>query len=389
MSLTEHISQCAPVERASKEAIGLQAEFFADSGSIRTFLDSIPTTLLVLNEQRQIVFSNRALLELLGIEEGESLHGLRAGEALNCVHAFETDLGCGATLSCRTCGALKAILAAQSGQKDLQEFRIMRRNAGILENLDLRIRTTPLETQRGRFTIFTATDISHEKRRRALERIFFHDVLNTAGVLRGFAQLLKDADQEMLEEFTGTIVEASNRIIAEISTQKDLLSAEENDLRIKPTFLNSLDFLGKMSALHSRHEVAQGCHILIDPRSAAIRFETDATLLGRVMGNMVKNGLEASRPGDTVTLGCEVREEEIRFWVHNGAPMPEDVQLQVFQRSFSTKGSNRGLGTYSMKLLSERYLKGKICFKTSPEEGTTFEARFPIRLSQTPLCRGE
>lgn len=38
--------------------------------------------------------------------------------------------------------------------------------------------------------------------------------------------------------------------------------------------------------------------------------------------------------------------------------LPLLVQLQIFNRSFSTKGKGRGTGTYSMKLLTKRYLKG-------------------------------
>ncbi|MFA7348153.1 MAG: ATP-binding protein, partial [Desulfurivibrionaceae bacterium] len=57
--------------------------------------------------------------------------------------------------------------------------------------------------------------------------------------------------------------------------------------------------------------------------------------------------------------------------------MPENVQLQIFQRSFSTKGTGRGLGTYSIKLLGERYLKGRVSFTSTPEKGTTFRFRCP------------
>jgi sensor histidine kinase regulating citrate/malate metabolism len=52
----------------------------------------------------------------------------------------------------------------------------------------------------------------------------------------------------------------------------------------------------------------------------------------------------------------------------------------MFQRSFSTKGSDRGLGTYSMKLLGERYLHGEVEFTTSQEEGTTFRLILPLEL---------
>jgi sensor histidine kinase regulating citrate/malate metabolism len=57
--------------------------------------------------------------------------------------------------------------------------------------------------------------------------------------------------------------------------------------------------------------------------------------------------------------------------------MPSEVQLQVFQRSFSTKGAGRGLGTYSMKLISERYLQGCVSFVSTAPDGTVFSADYP------------
>jgi len=47
---------------------------------------------------------------------------------------------------------------------------------------------------------------------------------------------------------------------------------------------------------------------------------------------------------------------------------------------FPPKASGRGLGTYSIKLLTERYLKGSVAFTTSPEAGTRFTATLPINL---------
>ena len=52
--------------------------------------------------------------------------------------------------------------------------------------------------------------------------------------------------------------------------------------------------------------------------------------------------------------------------------MPRSAQLQIFQRSFSSKGDGRGLGTYSVKLLTERYLGGSVAFDSTLEQGTTF-----------------
>jgi len=61
--------------------------------------------------------------------------------------------------------------------------------------------------------------------------------------------------------------------------------------------------------------------------------------------------------------------------------IPLDIQTRIFQRSFSTKGSDRGLGTYSLKLLGERYLQGEVQFATIEGKGTTFSVRLPLRLT--------
>jgi signal transduction histidine kinase len=88
--------------------------------------------------------------------------------------------------------------------------------------------------------------------------------------------------------------------------------------------------------------------------------------------------MEASQPGDIIRLGCRELHGRVEFWVQNPAVIPEPVRLQIFQRSFSTKGPGRGLGAYSVKLLGERYLGGQVDFTTSPEEGTIFRISLPV-----------
>jgi len=58
--------------------------------------------------------------------------------------------------------------------------------------------------------------------------------------------------------------------------------------------------------------------------------------------------------------------------------MPHNVQLQIFQRSFSTKAqTGRGIGTYSIKLLGEQYLGGKVEFTSREPDGTAFVLTLP------------
>ncbi|MBW1783058.1 MAG: sensor histidine kinase, partial [Deltaproteobacteria bacterium] len=84
--------------------------------------------------------------------------------------------------------------------------------------------------------------------------------------------------------------------------------------------------------------------------------------------------------GGVVTMGAGREDDRVVLWVHNESAMPKSSQLQVFQRSFSTKGKGRGLGTYSIKLLTERYLNGSASFTSTEAEGTTFQISLPLHL---------
>lgn len=95
------------------------------------------------------------------------------------------------------------------------------------------------------------------------------------------------------------------------------------------------------------------------------------------MCNMVTNALEATDENGTVKVWFEQDEKFLVFCVWNGKLIPEEVQLRIFQRNFSTKeGAGRGIGTYSMKLLGEKILGGKVSF-TSSETGTIFQFAIP------------
>ena len=368
----------APAERATPDELQRQVDYFFNTPPLlQEIMTNIPGILTVLNDKRQIIYANRVLMDLLALSHTDEFLGLRPGEVLDCVHASESDGGCGTTEFCKTCGAVQAILISQNGKKNTQECRITQRNG---ESLDLRVWATPIEVEGEQFTIFAVTDISHEKRRRALERIFFHDILNTAGGLWGFAGLLSGASSEDLDEIKRTIYDLSGNLIDEINAQHQLSAAESEELMPDMQSVASTDILNAVMRTYKQHMVAEGKFIQLDPAACAVEMMTDPTILRRVVGNMTKNALEASNPGQTVTLGCDQAQGWVRFWVHNPKVMPRNTQLQLFQRSFSTKGTGRGLGTYSMKLLSERYLHGHVSFVSEEGTGTIFMAQYPVAL---------
>ncbi len=356
-----------------------QSHIFASLEYLREILDSCPYLAVVLNEQREIVFFNRALLSLAEAGVDRGLFGLRLGDAMQCSHASEGE-GCGFNEACQTCGAFLAVGEGLQSRHSTRECRFTRNVEGKMEALDLLITVSPAIVRGERFVVCSMRDISHEKRREALERIFFHDILNTATGVELLAGLLKGMVQGDASESARQISACANQMVEEIQSQQQLLAAEKDELAVRAVEFTTARFLGALVERYRVHTLARNRVIRIATDSQDVAICTDDSILRRVLQNMLKNALEASRKGETITAGCRDAGEEVEFWVHNPEAMPEPVRLQVFQRSFSTKGLGRGLGTYSMRLLSERYLKGLVTFHSTAAEGTVFQARYPKRI---------
>lgn len=370
-------TEFAPAERASQREINAHFNGLSSTPLLHDLMRAIPNIVLILNQKRQIVFANEHLLEHLQLQDIREALGQRPGELLDCTHASETEGGCGTTRFCRHCGAVRAILQAQKGHMDVQECRILQSDG---KALDLRVWATPLAFNGENFVIFAVMNIEDEKRRAMLERTFFHDILNTAGIIRGAAELLPTAEEaETAQQLQGMLLSATRRLIGEIEMQNELVAAEHGELQLAYENIEARRFLRELARIYTTHKVAHKRHIQVSPVAEEVVLQSDPRMLARVLGNLIKNALEASQPGDVVTLHCARVSDAVQFAVHNPSVMPPAVQEQIFQRSFSTKGEGRGIGTYSIKLLTEQYLHGKVTFRSKPDEGTTFVVTYPLR----------
>ncbi|MCF7801761.1 MAG: GHKL domain-containing protein [Candidatus Marinimicrobia bacterium] len=368
----------APPDRLPTREITKQALVLAEESLLRQLLDSIPNVVMVLNRFRQVVYANDALWKTLGDEIPENVFGFRPGEIFDCIHSDEMTAGCGTSEFCRECGAAKAILNSQTIKGvDFQECRITRKHPD--EALDWMVKATHFNYRGEDYTIFALTEISGQKRREVLERIFFHDVLNTAGTLHGFTQLLKSMDPGDIPAAVEQIGILSERLMNEIRTQQLLTRAEQGELELEITPVYPAALVEEIAREYRQHPLANNREIEVRPMDDSVTLRSDLSLLRRVLGNMVKNAIEASGPGEAITLACDAADNAVEFRVHNPQFIPRNIQLQIFSRSFSTKGKGRGLGTYSMKLLTERYLKGTVGFETSKMDGTTFFVRILVR----------
>ncbi len=362
--------------RTDSERVISQARQIAEWTEMRGFMDAIPDILLAVNSTRQIVFANKTALDFFHADDASQLWGRRPGEVAGCIHSAETAGGCGDSEACRVCGAFRAIMLGLQGDTPIEECRMMIAGG---HPLDLRVWARPFSLNGETFAFLSIQDISDEKRRQVLEKIFFHDLLNTAGGLQSISQIMEFSGPEELGELRKLVTNLSEQLVDEIRAQRELLAAERGELRAELRPVNSREAVEGVIAAYLKHPASDGKSVSMAHGCADLDFLSDPALLRRVLGNLVKNALEASPEGAEVSVGCRpIGENRVEFFIHNDGVIPREAQLQIFNRSFSTKGSGRGLGTYSVKLLTESFLHGCARFESSPEAKTTFFVDLPL-----------
>jgi signal transduction histidine kinase len=347
------------------------------SGRIPEVLAAEAAPTAILDTRRELVYANDAFRGLVGARSVNGLYGGRPGEILRCVHA---ENGCGDSDWCEFCGALQAFQEARTtGRLAVRECHIDAETDERGSTLDFSVRATPFALGDHPYVMLSFTDISHQKRRMALEKIFFHDILNTASSLRVYVDLLR----------RGVTDEASRSLIARLSTvcdtleeeiqgQRILVSAENGTLKPQRNLIEAREMALQLKTQAEGLEIARGRTVALAAFSEPFTLIADDSLVKRILGNMLKNALEASPEGAAVTIGFR-RDTEgaAAFTVHNPTAMERAVQRQVFTRYFSTKEKDRGLGTWGMRMLAEEYCHGRVSFRSSPEEGTTFVLTLP------------
>lgn len=385
MSKPELLTYYAPAERSTDEEIRAQHENFKKDACAFGILEAMPDPAMVLNENRQVVATNTQLLKTLGIDEDSKILGLRPGELLGCIHSRTMPAGCGTAASCRLCGALRAILGCQEDQADQsEECRVSRHADDDGGALDLLVQAKWLSLTGGDHILVDLRDISADKRRQVLEKVFFHDVVNTASGIRAIAELMRDhpnAIEDEREKYEKDLCKLADQMIDEIVAQRALLAAERAELQPVHNRATVSEIMEDVVGWYRHSREAREKNIIVDEVADGV-IVTDRMLLRRCLGNLIKNALEATDPGGEVRVRVSSRDERVVFTVTNAAVMSDDVQRQVFQRSFSTKGGHgRGIGTYSIKLFVENYLGGEVSFTSREPEGTSFTITVPNDLT--------
>ena len=367
----------APAKRTNRRKFKNQLFDISLSPLVDTLLKTMAGLMVVLNEDRQIVALNHAFLENIGVTDAEEVLGLRLGESLNCIHAQKDPSGCGTTPYCPSCGAAIAMMATIKDNKTNEQIcALTTERDGVKNDICLLIRAQSLVVEDNRWILIFAQDITQQQFWANMERAFFHDINNILTSLIGNCQILSMDMPDNKE--VKQIENASERLSNEIKIQKSLSQYKDVRSFLRKVNTSVNDLKNELNLIVSGHKSSKGKHIEELWPDDNLNIYTDIFLVSRILGNMIINALEATEKGGLVKISTMVEPGYIKWEVWNKSFIPKDIQKRIFQRHFSTKSDiGRGVGTFSMKLLGEEHLKGKVAFKSFLKKGTTFTFQLP------------
>ena len=221
--------------------------------------------------------------------------------------------------------------------------------------------------------------------REEVEQVARHDLKSPLSVILAAPYLIRMMDGSLTDKqlsCLGMIESAGERLLDMINRSLDLFKIEQGMYTLRP---EAVDFLHVAHEVISHHEGLMrvknlSAVVLIDDRPAT---ETDTFVVPgerlmwySMLGNLVKNALEASPTGESVTLRFE-RGDSMRVSIRNRGAVPESVRDRFFEK-FSTAGKQQGtgLGTYSARLIAELH-GARIAVDTTVLDFTTVTVSFP------------
>lgn len=339
-------------------------------------LDTFPEMFLIVNSDNRTVYSNNKLLNCLGYSRDEDICGMLPGEFTSCLNSNSSE-GCGSGKACQYCGIFKSIAFSSENVVHDDECTMLGMSKDGLRALNFGIHTVPIQVDGETFTIIYMQDLSDHKWKEIMEQVFYHDILNAVNNIVGATSLILHADELETKDLAEITLDRAYFMGREIKAHRMLMAAEKKELKLEISPINIGKLLNELSIMFKGSPLAIGKKIIMKNTAEGSPIHSDKRILLRILENLIKNALEASERGQSVVLDFEESKSTVMFSVRNSSFIPKEVQLRLFRRSFSTKGHGRGLGTYSVKMLTENYLKGVVGLKSDQNFGTTFLIEIP------------
>lgn len=334
-------------------------------------IKTIPSLIMVLSHNRQIVYINKSMGDFLGMDDADLLLGARPGEAMRCEYSDISRSGCGASVFCKYCGFNQALFDCETGKPASKYECHLLNKSGDTYNLGVTI--TPFEHMANRYMFCVIENIADTHFRDLLENIFLN---NLKGNLAAMQSLVKATGHISVSEYQ-TLMRSQLMQIEEEVNSFDILQKIESGEALpgKQEWFSVKQFVDDVVVSLRLKQDLRFRHI--KKAVPDLMIFSNKALLAHALSSLLKNAMEAENDRSEILISVIDSTATISFKVKNSTVMDEKQQKLIFTRFAGGGDGKMGLGTYCAKKLASGYLNGKISFVSTREKGTVFTLRIP------------
>ncbi len=383
IAVARSIAEAATLTLANANLIG---KLSSQSGLQEALIEANQDGLLLIGLDRKVLVINQKAIDLLQLPpitqgwQGEKIDHIQqilAKTAPQLVQSLNRELDVLATVTIRS-----SQVEFQIGDRLIKVFY-----------LPVRAESRPV----GR--VIVLKDVTEarltERMKEELTHTMVHDLRNPLHIISSGHAVLRemfengmawDAQQEQLARIidanTGKMLRLVNSIldIGRLESNRLPLELEEIDLAREVD-----EAILAVEPLMMEKKVTAVVNI---PPEATLAW-ADREIFGRVLQNLIDNGLKFTRPGSELSIYTQPRheDEKVILYVRDSGPgIPPELKNRLFDRFVTggMGGSGSGLGLAFCKMAIEAHQE-RIWVVESSEAGTIFAVSLPTRLKQADL----
>lgn len=202
-----------------------------------------------------------------------------------------------------------------------------------------------------------------------------HEIKNPLNAIRGAVSYLQDNFKgEVLKEFLSIIEDETKRLNEIVMS----FLRYSRPTPLQPEFCDINRVVAETVDLVRQEATENDVEVVMSLGEKVPGLYVDPQQMKQALLNMLVNALDATGPGDTVSVSTEVLESRVRITVgDNGTGISEEVLPQLFKPFFTTKTRGSGLGLACVERIVKDH-RGDIGVRSAVGKGTEFTITLPV-----------
>ena len=393
--------------REKKRVVSLGKELIEkknEISSIKEFSDAI-----LYNVDAYIILANRNFLaektNYYNLNNESESHTLRrVGELLRCVNAIDAG-ACGAHENCMHCpvrATIEKCFREKGHFSQLETSMRLYLSDKTTNFIDCVVSVSGayLKLDKEDKVLLTVSDITRQKKvqqelelakqnaeaageqKTAFLANMSHEIRTPLNAIVGFAGLLAMASEEDRNSYIEIIKGNTNLLLQLVNDILDMSKIEAGTLEFIYSDADVNQIMRELEGIFRLRleEADSPVRICFAPSLPVCFIHTEKNRLSQVLSNFLSNAFKYTLQG-TITLGYEVKEDEIYFYVTDtGTGIPEDKVSHVFERftKLDVKKQGTGLGLSISQTIIKK-LGGEIGVTSEWGKGSTFWFTLPVK----------